>query len=288
MLADGDTRQRAASEPARFTLARQSLAELVGHKGADLLLVARKGGGGGGQPACAVEQSARARAAPEGGKQPGSPEGASRRGGVLEREPRPARSSRLVSPHPVGNEWATWATARMRPSRGPVRSHTASTRMPPARAVLRHASGFSGPHRFEKGPRGSRRDRRATGRRDSMRAERRLRLRARVERSQVCPHVVSCCRSRWATSGSEKRDSGKPGSSGRGPSQLRVTAAGETTSGSRSRWLSRGTGEGPRRVPAEGRRPGSGKPCVLHGACGGSDLGPCPTASSVESRLVRR
>jgi hypothetical protein len=38
---------------------------------------------------------------------------------------------------------------------------------------------------------------------------------------------------------------GKTESSGRGPSQLRVTVAGETTSGSRSRWLSRGTGEGP-------------------------------------------
>lgn len=74
---------------------------------------------------------------------------------------------------------------------------------------------------------------------------------------------------------------GKTESSGRGPSQLRVTVAGETTSGSRSRWLSRGTGEGPRRVPAEGRRLGSGKPFVLHGACGGSDLGLCPTVSSV-------
>lgn len=188
-----------------------------------------------------------------------------------------------------------WETSgRLGQQLGCVRAGDLCVRARPRLECLRPVQSFAtqvafrGLTRFEKGPRGSRRDRRATGRRDSMRTERRLRLHARVGRSQVCPHVVSCCRSRWAMSGSEKPDSGKPGSSGRGPSQLRVTAEGETMSGSRSRWLSRGTGEGPRRVPAEGRRLGSGKPFVLHGACGGSDLGLCLTVSSVESRLTRR
>lgn len=115
MLADGDILGRAASEPTRFTPARQSLAVLVGPKGADLRLVARKGGGGGGQPVRAVEQSFRARVAPTGGKQPGSLEGASRRGGVSEREPRPARSCArclLTLCETCGRQWATLGNAR--------------------------------------------------------------------------------------------------------------------------------------------------------------------------------